>query len=263
MARSDNKRKFRIGEAMGRVGRRFLNLLYPDDITCDLCGEELRADLRYRLCAECMDKLPMIDRGCLICGAPINGESDYCDRCKTGEAAYTVNRSPLEYAGEARNMIYSLKFGNKRYLAHTLAALMADKYLDCGMHGEIIVFVPMTEAEEKARGFNQSELLATDISDRLNIPMLPALKKVRTTDQQKKLGKKEREENLKGAFVCVFPQVEGRKILLIDDVFTTGATANECSKALIKAGAREVNVLTAAVTRQRIAVEGEDGISYI
>lgn len=169
------------------------------------------------------------------------------------------NRSPLVYEGETRKIIYSLKFGKKKYLAQTLGALMADEFLKDNMEADIIVYVPMTEAEEKKRGFNQSELLAEEVGKRLNIAVLPALVKIKETKAQKELGGKERAQNLEGAFACVFEQVNNRKILLIDDIFTTGATANECAKVLLKAKAREVNVLTAAVAKLKIPVESNDG----
>ena len=149
------------------------------------------------------------------------------------------------------------------YLAQTLGALMADEFLKDNMEADIIVYVPMTEAEEKKRGFNQSELLAEEVGKRLNIAVLPALIKIKETKAQKELGGKERAQNLEGAFACVFEQVNNRKILLIDDIFTTGATANECAKVLLKAKAREVNVLTAAVAKLKIPVESNDGKAQI
>ena len=165
------------------------------------------------------------------------------------------NRSPLVYDGEVKKLIYKLKFGKKTYIAQTLGALMADKFIECGFDSEIIVFVPMTDEEVKKRGFNQAELLAYEVGNRLNIAVLPALVKVKDTSQQKELKGKDRASNLDGAFACAFEQVKGRKILLIDDVFTTGATANECAKTLLKAKAREVCVLTAAVTQLKIPNE--------
>ena len=234
------------------------------DCTCDVCGEELVADTRYRLCSDCIAKLPFANgHRCLCCGVPLADESDYCNRCQYERGAFVKNRSPLVYEGETRKIIYSLKFGKKKYLAQTLGALMADEFLKDNMEADIIVYVPMTEAEEKKRGFNQSELLAEEVGRRLNIAVLPALVKIKETKAQKELGGKERAQNLEGAFVCVFEQVNNRKILLIDDIFTTGATANECAKVLLKAKAREVNVLTAAVAKLKIPVESNDGTTQM
>ena len=231
---------------------------------CDVCGEELVEDTRYRLCSECVEKLPFVKGHiCLNCGVPLKDESDYCNRCQYQKSAFVKNRSPLVYDGEVKKLIYKLKFGKKTYIAQTLGALMADKFIECGFDSEIIVFVPMTDEEVKKRGFNQAELLAYEVGNRLNIAVLPALVKVKDTSQQKELKGKDRASNLDGAFACAFEQVKGRKILLIDDVFTTGATANECAKTLLKAKAREVNVLTAAVAKLKIPVESNDGTTQM
>lgn len=238
-----NARLAKIKALFKRMLDAFDGALYPLDITCDACGNELVEDTRYRLCSECMEKLPFAKGHiCLNCGVPLEDE-------------FVKNRSPLVYDGDVKRLIYKLKFGKKTYIAQTLGALMADKYLECGMDAEIITFVPMTESEVKKRGFNQAELLANEVGKRLDVPVLPALVKIKSTSEQKQLKGKDRALNLEGAFACVFEQVKGRKILLVDDIFTTGATANECANTLLKAKAREVSVLTAAVTRLKIPVE--------
>lgn len=233
--------------------------LFPDDITCDICGDELTADTRYNLCAECMSKLPTVgEHICLVCGVPLLDESDFCIRCINTDREFSMNRAPLVYEGEAQKLILALKFGKKKYIAKTLGAMMADEFIRRKMSADIAVFVPMTESEERQRGFNQSELLAREVADRLGLPLLPALVKTKDTSAQKQLTRKEREENLKDAFACVFKEVKYRSILLIDDVFTTGATANACAKALTEAGASEVSVLTAAVTKRKVPFESAD-----
>lgn len=256
--------KAKIAEFFKKVAKTFDGALYPMDCTCDVCGEELVADTRYRLCSKCIEKLPFAKgHRCLCCGVPLVDESDYCNRCQYERGAFVKNRSPLVYEGETKRMIYSLKFGKKKYLAQTLGALMADEFLKDDMQADIIVYVPMTDAEEKKRGFNQSELLAQEVGKRLNIAVLPALVKIKDTKAQKELSGKDRAQNLEGAFACIFEQVKNRKILLVDDIFTTGATANECAKVLLKAKAREVNVLTAAVAKLKIPVESKDGTTQI
>lgn len=227
-----------------------LSAVYPEKVTCDLCGAELTCDTRYSLCAECTAAMPFVrGHACLVCGAPVSDEADYCLRCQARESVFVRNVSPLVYEGKAREAVYALKFGGKKFIAKTLGAMMSDAFLSAGEEGEIIVPVPMSAAEKKKRGFNQSELLAEEIGRRLGIPVLPALIKVRDTRPQKELGGKERAENLKGCFAVAYGDyVAGRKILLVDDVFTTGATANECARTLLKGKARRVSVLTAAVT---------------
>lgn len=267
-ATSKTKRKAmgasKLKGIVDKVVNAFRLALYPEDITCDICGGELTADTRYRICASCIEKLPFVTgHKCVACGVPLADEADYCNRCKDSRGVFVKNRSPLVYEGETKKLMYALKFGKKKYIAHTLGALMADEFLKCDMHADIIVFVPMTEAEKKKRGFNQSELLANEVGARLNLPVLPALVKTRETSAQKQLKGKDRATNLEGAFACVFDEVRNRNILLIDDIFTTGATANECSKVLLKSKAREVNVLTSAVTKLKTPVESNDGTTQI
>lgn len=247
----------RVRAALARFGRGLSAALYPAAVTCDVCGAELTAETRYTLCAECMTKLPRITgHRCLVCGVPINDEADYCLRCQRTESVFRRNVSPLRYDGEGRQLVHMLKFGGKRYIARLLGAMMADEFLSSGEECEIVVPVPMSEKEVKRRGFNQSELLAADIGERLGMPVLPALSKVKDTPPQKELTGKERAENLKGCFALRFGEyVKGRKILLVDDVFTTGSTANECARTLLKGRARSVTVLTAAVTVPENKVE--------
>ncbi len=256
------KEKIKAGAT--RAVRAADGAMFPADITCDICRSELIAPTRYRLCAKCLEEMPFVgDHICLSCGVKLTDESDYCNRCQQNDYKFRLCRAPLLYDGLAKDAIYQLKFGGRKYIAYTLAALMADEFLKRDMEGEIAVFVPMSPSEEKKRGYNQSELLAREVASRLNIPLLPALIKVRDTSAQKRLTGAERAENLKKAFRCIFDEVKDRKVLLIDDVFTTGATANECADVLLKAGARSVSVLVAAVTKQKLPVESETGVAFI
>ena len=255
----------RLKDAAAKAARGLCAALYPEGVTCDLCGAELVADTRYTLCAECTGKLPLIEgHKCLGCGVPINDEADYCLRCQYNESVFRKNISPLTYDGEGKELVHALKFGGKKYIARLLGAMMSDAFIESGEEGEIIVPVPMSERERKKRGFNQSELLAEDVGGRLGMSVLPALSKVRDTRPQKDLTGKERAENLKGCFEARFADyIRRRKILLVDDVFTTGSTANECARVLLKAGARSVTVLTAAVTVPKNRVErGEDASEH-
>lgn len=252
------KNKFKA--FFSKLATAFEDALFPKDCTCDVCGAELIADTRVRLCSHCVDTLPFVgEHICLYCGMPLKDESDYCNRCQYSRQEFSKNRAPLVYDGDVKRLIYAFKFNQKKYIAETLGALMADEYLKRSMDADIIVFVPMTKEEEKKRGYNQSELLANEVGKRLNMPVLPALVKIRSTSAQKELKGKDRATNLEGAFACVFDQVKNRRILLIDDIFTTGATANECTKTLLKAKARDVSVLTSAITMLKIPVESNDG----
>lgn len=252
--------KEKLKEFFLKLAKGFEDALYPLDCTCDVCGAELVGETRVRLCSKCVDTLPFVgEHICQYCGMPLKDESDYCNRCQYSKHEFIKNRSPLVYDGDVKKMVYALKYNKKKYIAQTLGALMSDAFLKHNMSADIIVYVPMTQQEEKKRGFNQSELLALEVGKRLDLPVLPALVKIKSTSEQKGLKGKDRATNLEGAFACVFEQVKNRRILLIDDIFTTGATANECTKVLLKAKARDVSVLTAAITMLKIPVESNDG----
>lgn len=258
----DGVAKLKIG--VTRLLSNAESAIFPEDITCDICGDELIAPTRYRLCAGCLSALPYVgEHICLCCGVALTDEADYCNRCEKNDYKFRICRAPLIYEGAAKDAIYKLKFGGRKYIAVTLGALMADEYLKQAMDGEIATFVPMTAGEEKKRGYNQSELLAREVAGRLGLPLLPALIKIKDTSAQKRLTGNERADNIKGAFKCIFSEIKGRKVLLIDDVFTTGATADECADALLKAGARSVSVLVAAVTKQKIPAENAEGAGLL
>ncbi|MGN0795414.1 MAG: ComF family protein [Christensenellales bacterium] len=224
------------------------NAVYPENETCDLCGNELPFKSRLNLCSECLSKLEFNNgRICLRCGSPILNEADYCLRCENRVNAFRYNRSPLLYEGLAKKTVLSFKYGEKRYLSEFLGKLMTDEFIKNDMQASVATFVPMTKKEKKKRGYNQAELLADCVAGNLKLDLRELLVKNGETPEQKKLSAKEREENMKGIFGCT-ADLKGKEVLLIDDVFTTGATANECAKQLIKAGANGVVVLTAAVT---------------
>ena len=135
---------------------------------------------------------------------------------------------------------------------------MADEYFTGNFNCDFILCVPMTEKEEKERGYNQSELLAKEVGSRTGLSLFDNLKKVKETDRQKKLTAKERRENLKGVFDVVrADEIKGKNVLVIDDVYTTGATINECARVLKRAGARKVYSITAAQTAFK--PDGEKG----
>ena len=231
--------------------------VYPENITCDLCGKELFGKERGAFCAECRKALPIIKgRICAFCGVPMDNDATYCDRCQNSKSVLTKNRAALEYTDEARRMIYGVKFGGKRYLLKDLAVLMTDTYLSEGFTADVLTYVPMTIGEKRTRGFNQSEILAEEIATRLKLPVSDELTKIRNTKAQKKLTAKERAANLEGAFRVTNPDAfKNKDVVIVDDVYTTGATLSECASVLRKAGAKSVSGLTACITKYHVAGE--------
>jgi len=186
---------------------------------------------------------------CARCGGPLEDDVDLCARCAASDLPFERLRSFGSYQGGLAELIRAFKFGGERALAGELAGCLLELAADDPQISEVqaITYVPMTARAQRARGFNQTELLARRLGRRLGLPVIEALVKLRETRPQVELGGRERRENLQGAFAArADPCYE--QILLIDDVYTTGATLSECSQALGSAGYSGIHALTLART---------------
>ena len=243
---------FREKLQQNKVCKSLINSLYPMDFTCNNCGRELPVATRSGLCKECDSKLEYNNgQICVTCGVKTNSETNYCLSCQNNKRYFQFARSPLIYTGTTRKLIKNFKFAGKRYLSTYFVNLMVDTYLDNPFTCDTVCEVPISKSRMVERGFNQSELLAKDIAKRLKLNHCSALEKVKDTVDQVGLSSLERKKNLEGAFACI-KDVKGKNILLVDDVLTTGSTASECSKILLKAGAKSVEVLTIASVEEKI-----------
>lgn len=223
------------------------DMLYPDDIRCMVCGRDIPVKNRLCLCRDCV--LPENTEFCLGCGRALLRGGVYCDVCQREKHPFAAARAPLVYEGAARTLIRRLKYGNARYLAPYLGSLMAETWLTSRHTVRAVTFVPMHPKRERRRGYNQAELLARSVAEALQLPLVSPL--VRTTDTPflARMDREARFETIRDAIECR-PPVGYASVLLVDDVFTTGATASACAAALKKHGAKEVYVLTAATARQ-------------
>jgi competence protein ComFC len=194
------------------------------------------------LCRACFEALPGIGRPfCSRCGAPTAFEVYGCGECRDRNFGFDGARAPLRYEGVGRELVHALKYkGYVRVVEKVMAPLMAGALDDGRFDG--VVPVPLHRARLARRGFNQAELMARAVAQRINAPVLDKLKAVRRTRDQVELPAEARRANVAGAYASRGP-VAGR-ILLVDDVFTTGSTSSECAGVLRKAGAGEVHVLT-------------------
>ncbi len=234
-----------------------LHLLFPTP--CHVCGAPLDRERVSRLCGRCWQTLERIPpTGCRRCGWPFPGaaaaagtEQPLCQRCRETEDAFRLARAVLRYRteGTARAAILLAKHGGRLTLLRRLAWLLAgeaSRYLPMtGWDG--LVPVPLHWRRRWERGFNQAEVLARAVGRRHGLPVLRrVLVRVRPTPMQQ--GDMDaRRRNVREAFAVRTPQaVRDRRLLLVDDVFTTGATANACARSLLDAGAAEVGVLTLA-----------------
>ncbi len=235
-------------------------LFYPEGIKCIVCDAELPKETRYCVCDSC--KLPFNVDFCKICGRAEKSLSSYCDECKHSKRDFTFARSSFEFIGDIKNLIYRFKYGNERYLSDYLGEFMTDTYYESEFSADAITFVPLHKKRLRERGYNQSELLARRVGELTSLPVFGLLDKTVATKNLAKLNRAERLKAIDGSFapnydeftrflstMCVIDSgfsLENAKILLIDDIFTTGATSNECAKTLKATGVGEVAVLCCA-----------------
>lgn len=218
------------------------------------------------LCERCSAELSKNNQHiCNKCGRIQQNEADFCLTCQNFERHFDSARSPYVFEGAAQSLVHSLKFGNKKYYAPYMAKAMVDCYLDNEFMCDLILPVPLSKERKRKRGYNQAELLAKQIAYFLKLPMdnKNLIKVVNNPEQARKSGK-ERELNVLNAYKVTKPQeLDGKRILIVDDVLTTGATTSEVAKILYKAKAKSVYVLTYASTRYKINTDANNDISQI
>ena len=228
----------RTGVARRIIGTA-LDVLFPPK--CVGCG-----GFGAFICERCLETTPRAaGNRCPRCWAAI--QEGWCQDCAGYTPAFTSLRSAFGYGGVARNAVLSLKFEGVSALAPRMASLMADALTDWSPSIDTIVPVPLGWLRSRTRGYNQAELLAGDIARTVDLPFeRHALRRVRrTAPQTRQADAASRRENVRGAFAPGSRPASGR-VLLIDDVATTGATLDACAQALLEGGATTVYALTFA-----------------
>lgn len=233
----------------------FLDLLFPP--LCSRCQRRLDEGRRDPLCGDCWDNLERLSPPfCAICGLPFGsfeagGEASHrCEPCRRRRPPFAYARSVTFYGDTVRDVLHAFKFRGKQSLSRPLGDLLAEegarlvpaRAVDC------LIPVPLHPQREAERGFNQSALLARRVGRWWKIPVVEgALRRTVPTRSQTELSGAERRRNVSGAFILRRPQaVTDRHVLLVDDIFTTGATVSECTRVLLAGGAATVGVLTVA-----------------
>jgi ComF family protein len=234
------------------VGRGLLDLLLPPGcLSCDA-----PVDAQHRLCAECFRATAFITEPmCASCGVPFATTAQLsidrlCPRCELAPPRWRRARAALRYDAQTQRLILPLKHADRPELARSLAPMMARAGNALLREAELLVPVPLHRARLAQRRYNQAALLAAALAHRTGRPaLLDALSRLHPTPPLGELSAAERRRLLEGAF-AVRPRhadrIAGRQVLLVDDVLTSGATADACAAALLAAGARAVDVLAAA-----------------
>ena len=237
-----------VAEAARLAWEGLLDLLYPPH--CLVCEEHGRP----ALCESCAARFtPVPEPVCAVCGRPAEGHRPcrLCAGMSPGGWSFQTARAAAIYEGPLRHAIHRFKYGRMEVLGEPLGAYLANRLVVDGLLSEPVdgvVPVPIHPARERERGFNQAALLGEPVARMLGVPLLPqALRRVRRTPPQVGLPPEARRANLRDALAVPEPaNVAGRHVLLIDDVFTTGATSDMCARVLTQAGAASVRVATLA-----------------
>lgn len=234
--------------------RGILSLIFPAH--CALCVKPLHPGHAICLCDTCWSGLPRLRQPfCPRCGRHIPGSAivpfdTRCGECRLASPRFGICRSAGLYEGALKQCIHLFKFEGRRELARPLGLLMAECAARelCGIAFDCLVPVPLHRKKLRARGFNQAAALACELGIRIGVPVAyRVLERIEERDSQSTLTRAARSRNVSGAFAVGGRElVEGMHLLLVDDVFTTGATVGECVRVLLRGGAGAVDVLTLA-----------------
>ena len=232
---------FKIYQSLWRM----IDFVYPPRCAgCDKPGD--------LFCSECISKVSIIHQPfCSLCGR-VTEKNGLCKSCQKVRPSYLSARSWAEYAESLRHALLTLKYRNNLGLSRIFADYLADIVLDNNWQTDIIIPIPLCKSHMKSRGFNQAEQLAHPLSLILGIPLeTRAVKRMKETTSQVDLSREERFKNLEDAFFGNPAKLKSKRVLLVDDIVTTGATLNSCTEAILAAGGSSVFCITVAQTTSK------------
>ncbi len=244
------KKETKLSLFFKKMFKKFDYMVFPDDIKCLFCENDILNFYDKPYCSECEKKIKVNDgHRCIICDAPIDDEANVCDSCRKHNPKFKKAYCAFVYDGVVKNSILSYKNDNKRYLAKGYAICIAKKLKELKI--DFITFIPLTKKKLKQRSFNQSQLLATELGKILDVPVISVFEKAKEEKTaQKFLNFAERQKNIVGLYKLKKVKLnKNMNVLIVDDVMTTGATLSFCS-GLLKNKVK--NVYVAAVARTKL-----------
>lgn len=249
-----------FGNFWRQIRHDVLDLLLPP--LCHLCDAPALPAYHRILCEACATDWPVVPPGCERCGepwpletllAPEQPPPRVCARCEQAPPPYQVARALTLYQGRIPSVVHGFKYLGRREVADFAGQRMAEGFptLFPELAYDAVVPIPLHWRRRFSRGYNQAERLAAPLAQALNLPLELGVRRRESTRRQARLNSQERQENTREAFevpAAVLPRLQGARLLLIDDVFTTGATVSACVQVLLMAGAARVDVYTLART---------------
>ena len=237
-------------DSIRQVYRRILPSITPESF-CVLCGEVCGGSSQSLICEPCLSDLPVITTPCSVCSVTLSAKDSagMCGSCLQTKPFYQKSVIPLEYTFPITELIKQLKYNDKLLFSEILSQSVLDKIRqESRPLPEVIIPVPLHPFRLMKRGFNQSALIAKNISTELNIPIdLKSCRRIRNTLQQTGFNKSKRKKNIRNAF-SVSSKFSAKHVAILDDVVTTGSTVNELARVLQQAGAETIEVWACART---------------
>jgi ComF family protein len=234
-----------------------INFIYPP--RCAACERRLSLESVQRVCAACIAEIERLSEPlCEVCGTPVDpavaAAQGWCRACTESPPHFTVARAVTRYRAddEERAPVPSIirrhKYGRDQSLTHALAECLGERWPLAENDYELVIPVPLHPRRLRWRGFNQAALIGRAVARRLGRPLdVRTLIRTRATPSQTAQDRRARLRNVHNAFAVARPtRIANRRVLLVDDVMTTGATVDECARTLLAAGARRVDVLALA-----------------
>lgn len=231
------------------VGGLILDIIYPDTYTCLNCGETyLFSEISF-LCDHCLSGVKLSEHFCSICGRELESDKEICSFCQEYKFRFDMARSVGIYDGLLKKLLLKFKYEHCLKITRPLVKLLVLSLENYYLSEKIdrLLPVPIHDNRMLLRGFNQAQLIAEGLSGETGIPLSTAVRKTRDIPPLFKYAYNERRDLLKGCFTIEDNIFNGEVILLVDDIFTTGATADEISRLLKEVGgASRILVLTIA-----------------